>query len=122
MIARRLDTNGEKGPNYGGIFATLIVEHLHRAVRADDFPLPFLRLDLSAMRRHDFVTRTSEFGSHVYNMKFGENTTHETRIPATLFFSFTGRNGWSFTTTELDEFMAQQQFYHPMAQQQILPP
>ena len=114
LIARRLVTNGEKGPYYGGIYATLIAEHLHRAICADDFPLPFLRFDLNAMKRHEFVTRTYEFGNLVYMMKFGEITTREIRIPAPLLFDFTSRNGWSFTATELDEFVVQQQFHDPM--------
>ena len=130
LIARRLVTNGEKGPHYGGIYATLIAEHRHRAIRADDFPLPFLRFDLNAMKRHEFVTRTSEFGNLVYMMKFGEVTTREIRIPAPLLFDFSSRNGWSFTATELDEFVAQQQFYAPMKgdapeeeePEEILPP
>ena len=62
LIDRRHDFSGEKGPTFGGIFATLVIEHLHLPVRDDDFPLPFSRLDLDAMKRHEFVTRSSHWG------------------------------------------------------------
>ncbi|KAI4984228.1 hypothetical protein ZWY2020_047926 [Hordeum vulgare] len=58
--------------------------------------------------------RTSEFGKLVYIMRFGELTTREIRLPAPLLFDYTSRNGWSFTSTELDEFLIQQQFHNPM--------
>src|SRR4051812_17969888 len=66
------------------------------------------------MKRHEFVTRTSEFGNLVYIMRFGETTTREIRLPAPFWFDYTRRNGWSFTVVELDEFVVQQQFHHPM--------
>ena len=38
LIARRLIANNDKGPHFGGIYATLILEHLGRTVRIDDTP------------------------------------------------------------------------------------
>ena len=105
MIARRLVANSGKGPHFGGIYATLILERLERTVRADDAPFPFISFDLTAMKRHEFVTRTSEFGNLVYIMRFGEFTTREIRLPAPLLFDHASRNGWSFTAIELDEFV-----------------
>ena len=100
-------------------------------VRVDDLPLPFLRLDLDAMKRHEFVTRNSELGNLDYMIRFNEKCSRIIRLPAPLFFSFTSRNGWSFTEVELDEYLARQQFYAPMMEadapedeepEQILPP
>ena len=108
LIARRLVANNGKGPYFGGIYATLILEHLERTVRADDTPFSFISFDLTAMKRHEFVTRTSEFGNLVYIMRFGELTTREIRLPTPLLFDYTSRNGWSFTAIELDEFVIQQ--------------
>ena len=75
------------------IYATLILQRLERTVRVDDAPFPFLSFDLIAMKRHEFVTRTSEFGNLVYVMRFGETTTREIRLPAPLLFNCTSRNG-----------------------------
>ena len=66
------------------------------------------------MKRHEFVTRTSDLDNLVYVMRFGEIITHEICIPAPLLFNFASRNGWSFTSTQLDEFLVQQQFHNPM--------
>jgi len=114
LIARRLVANSGKGPHFGGIYATLILERLERTVRADDAPFPFISFDLTAMKRHEFVTRTSEFGNLVYIMRFGEFTTREIRLPAPLLFDHVSRNGWSFTAIELDEFVIQQRFHNPV--------
>ncbi|KAE8807950.1 hypothetical protein D1007_15630 [Hordeum vulgare] len=114
LIARRLVANSGKEPHFGGIYATLILEHLKRTVRANDAPFPFISFDLTAMKRHVFVTRTSEFGNLVYIMRFGEFTTREIRLPTPLLFDYTSRNRWSFTAIELDEFMIRQQFHNPM--------
>ncbi|KAE8818297.1 Serine carboxypeptidase-like 18 [Hordeum vulgare] len=65
-------------------------------------------------QRHEFVTRTSEFGNLVYIMRYGEFTTRENHLPAPLLFDYTSRNGWAFTAIELDEFVIQQQFHNPM--------
>ncbi|KAE8813564.1 hypothetical protein D1007_09267 [Hordeum vulgare] len=107
-IACHLIANSGKGPHFGGIYATLILEHLEHTVHADDAPFPFISFDLTAMKRHEFATRTSEFGNLVYIMRFGGFTTREICLPAPLLFDYTRRNGWSFTTIELDEFVIQQ--------------
>ncbi|KAE8806286.1 hypothetical protein D1007_17528 [Hordeum vulgare] len=114
LIVIRLVANSGKGPHFGGIYATLILEHLKRTVRGDDAHFPFISFDLTAMKRHDFVTRTSEFGNLVYIMRFGEFTSREIRLPAPLLFDYTSRNTWSFTEIELDEFVIRQQFHNPM--------
>ena len=85
LIARRLIANSGKGNLFGGIYATLILEHLKRTAHTDDVPLPFVSFDLAAKKRHEFVTRASEFGNLVYTLRFGDTTTREIRLPATSF-------------------------------------
>ncbi|KAE8816208.1 hypothetical protein D1007_06332 [Hordeum vulgare] len=114
LIAHRLVANNGKGTHFGGIYVTLIPEHLKRTVRTDDAHFPFKSFDLTAMKRHEFVTRTSEFDNLVYIMRFGEFTTREICLPAPILFDYTSKNGWSFTAIELDEFMIWQQFHNPM--------
>ncbi|KAE8771377.1 hypothetical protein D1007_56784 [Hordeum vulgare] len=113
LIVRRLIANSGKVPHFGGICAMLILEHLECTIRTDDAPFPFISFDLTAMKTHEFVTSTSEFGNLVYIMRFGEFTTHEIRLPAPLLFDYTNRNRWYFTAIELDEFVIQQQFHNP---------
>ena len=108
MIAHRLVANSSKGPLFGGIFATLILENLERTTRVDDVPFSFVSFDLAAMKRHEFVTRASEFGNLVYTLRFCDTTTHEIRLPAPLLFEYTRRNEWSFTVIQFDEFVVQQ--------------
>ncbi|KAE8798606.1 hypothetical protein D1007_26090 [Hordeum vulgare] len=93
FISRHLVANIGKGPHLGGMYDTLILEHLGRTVRTDDTPFSFMSFDLTAMKRHEFDTRTSDFGNLVYIMRFGEVTTREIRLPAPLLFDYTSRNG-----------------------------
>src|SRR3954467_5960057 len=71
-------------------------------------------VDLAAMKRHEFVTRTSEFGNLIYILRFGSFTTCEIRLPALLLFDYTRINGWSFSVIQFDEFMVQKQFHNRM--------
>ena len=50
LIARRLVANSGKGPHFGGVYATLILERLKLSAHADDAPFPFLCFDLAAMK------------------------------------------------------------------------
>ena len=70
LIARRLAANGNKGDLFGGVYATLILESLERTAHPDDEPFPFVSFKLAAMKRHEFVTRTSEFGNLIYILRF----------------------------------------------------
>src|SRR3954467_7800255 len=70
--------------------------------------------DLAAMKRHEFVTRTSEFGNLIYILRFGLINIREIRLPAPFWFDSVHRNGWFFNVIQFDEFMAQQQFHNPM--------
>src|SRR3954467_2955693 len=66
LISRRLAMNGNKGDLFGGIYATLILESLNGTPHPDDKPFTYLIFDLAAMKRHKFVTMTSEFGNLDY--------------------------------------------------------
>src|SRR3954466_5996308 len=115
LIARRLDANGNKGDLFGGVYATLILESLQRTAHLDDEPFTFIRFDLAAMKRHEFVTSTSEFGNLNYILRFGMTTIREIRLPAPLLSDYTHRSGWSFNVSQFDEYLVQQQFHNPMA-------
>ena len=95
------------------VYATLILEYLGRTQHPDDEPFTFISFDLAAMKRHEFVTRTSEFGSLDYILRFGSTTKREIRLPASLLFDFSRRNGWSLNVIQFDEFMVQYQFHNP---------
>ena len=114
LIARRLAMNGNKGDLYGGIFATLILEHLGGTPHPDDTPFTYLSFDLAAMKRHKFVTMRSELDNLVYILRLGTTAEREIRLPAPLLFDFSRRNGWSFDVVQFDEFMVQHQFHNPM--------
>src|SRR4051812_17570077 len=114
LIARCLVTNSNKGDIYGGIYATLILESLDRTPHPDDVPFSYASLDLAAMKRHKFVTMTSQFGNLDYILRFERTITREIRLPAPLLFDNTRRNGWSFNEIQFDEFMANYQPHNPM--------
>jgi hypothetical protein len=114
LIARRLAMNGNKGDLFGGVYATLILESLNGTPHPDDRPFTYLSFDLAAMKRHKFVTMTSEFGNLDYILRFGATTERKIRLPAPLLFDFSRRNGWSFDVIQFDEFVVQRQFHNPM--------
>ena len=97
-----------------GVYATLILESLERTPHPDDIPIPYASLDLAAMKRHKFVTMTSQFGNLVYILRFEKTITHEIRLPAPLLFDNTRRYGWSFNDIQFYEFMAHYQLHNPM--------
>src|SRR3954462_9664206 len=96
LIPRRLVANGNKGDLYGGVYATLILESLNRTAHPDDEPFTYISFDLATMKRHEFVTRTSEFGNLNYILRFGLTTIREIRLPAPLLFDYIRGSGWSF--------------------------
>jgi hypothetical protein len=114
LIARRLAMNGNKGDLFGGVYATLILESLNGTPHPDDKPFSYLSFDLAAMKRHKFVTMTSEFGNLDYILRFGATTERKIRLPAPLLFDFSRMNGWSFDVIQFDEFVVQHQFHNPM--------
>ena len=64
-----------------------------------------MSFDLADMKRHEFVTRTSEFGSIDYILCFEATTKRQIRLPAPLLFDFSHKNGWGFVVIQFDEFV-----------------
>ncbi|KAK1666954.1 hypothetical protein QYE76_055113 [Lolium multiflorum] len=67
LIARRLST---RGPIYGGIIASRILAHLDLPLDPTDEKLTPIRLDIAAMKSHQFVTTDSSLENIVYKMLF----------------------------------------------------
>ena len=65
------------------------------------------------MKRHMFVTRTSELYRLDYNLRFMGDAERQIRIPAPLVFDFSRRNGYRFSDTQFDEIMGRYQFHDP---------
>src|ERR1041385_7710330 len=106
LIARRLAMNGNKGALFGGIYATFILQYFNGTPHPDDVPFSYSSLDLAAMKKHKFVTTTSDFGNLVYILWFEKTIIREIRLPAPLLFDNTRRNGWSFNDVQFDDFAA----------------
>ena len=79
----------------------------------DDVPLPFSRLDLAAMKRHEFDTENSQWGEFDFMLLFNVTTTRIISLPTPFLFDHDIRHGWSLSEIELDEYLAQQQFQVP---------
>src|SRR4051812_42595853 len=91
LIARRLAANGNKGDLFVGIYATLLLQYLKGTPYPDDVAFPFISFDLAAMKRHKFVTLTSELDELDYILRF-DGMERQIRIPAPLLFDFSRRN------------------------------
>ena len=65
------------------------------------------------MKRHKFVTRTSELDRLDYILHFKDGEKCQIRIPAPLLFDFSRRNRYNFTDTQFDEIMGRYQFHDP---------
>src|ERR1041385_9046933 len=91
-----------------------ILESLERTPHPNVVPFSYASLDLAAMKRHKFVTMTSQFGNLGYILRFENTIIREIRLPAPLLFDNPRRNGWSFNDIQFDEFMAHYQPHNPM--------
>src|SRR3954470_11732358 len=72
LIAKHLATNSTKGDIFGGVYATLLLQFLQMEPRPDDTVFPFVSLDLPAMKRHFFVTKTSHRYTLDYILRFND--------------------------------------------------
>src|ERR1043165_8004211 len=113
LIAKRLATNSNKGDLFGGVYATLLLQFLQGEPRPDDAVFPFVSLDLVAMKRHFFVTKTSDRYTLDYILRFKDNVARTVRLPAPLVFDFSRRNGYRFSVTEFDEITGRYQYHDP---------
>ncbi|KAK1585956.1 hypothetical protein QYE76_016995 [Lolium multiflorum] len=99
LIARRLST---RGPIYGGIIASRILAHLDLPLDPTDEKLTPVRLDIAAMKSHQFVTTDSSLENIVYKMLFIDGDEREIPLAAADLFSV-HRKPWSRSKEEVDE-------------------
>ncbi|KAK1699123.1 hypothetical protein QYE76_015820 [Lolium multiflorum] len=99
LIARRLSN---KGPIYGGIVASRIVAYLGLSVDPSDEKLIPIKLDIAAMKGHQFVTTNSNLENIVYRMLFIDGDEREIPLPQADLFSVR-RRPWSRSKEEVDE-------------------
>ncbi|KAK1651946.1 hypothetical protein QYE76_069751 [Lolium multiflorum] len=84
LVARRLSN---KGPIFGGIIASRILAHLDLPLDPTDVELTPARLDIAAMKSHQFVTIDSSMDNIVYRMLFADGDEREVLLPQTDLFS-----------------------------------
>src|SRR4051812_9134511 len=65
------------------------------------------------MKRHKYVTLTSELDRLDYILCLEDDMKRVVRIPAPLVFDIYRRNGYRFTDTQFDEIMGRYQFHDP---------
>ncbi|KAK1696767.1 hypothetical protein QYE76_013464 [Lolium multiflorum] len=99
LIARRLSN---KGPIYGGIIASRILARLDLPLDPNDVEIPPVKLDIAAMKSHQFFTVDSSMDNIVYRMLFADGDEREVLLPQTDLFSI-DRKPWSRSKEEVDE-------------------
>ncbi|KAK1618691.1 hypothetical protein QYE76_024208 [Lolium multiflorum] len=99
LIARRLSS---RGPIYGGIIASRIMAYLDLPLDPTDEKLTPIRLDIAAMKSHQFVTTDSSLENIVYKMLFIDGDEREIPLPQADLFSV-HRKPWSRSKEEVDE-------------------
>ncbi|KAK1664480.1 hypothetical protein QYE76_052639 [Lolium multiflorum] len=107
LVARRLSN---KGPIFGGIIASRILAHLDLPLDPTDVELTPARLDIAAMKSHQFVTTDSSMDNIVYRMLFADGDEREVLLPQTDLFSI-DRKPWSRSKEEVDEQLKIQGFH-----------
>ncbi|KAK1617325.1 hypothetical protein QYE76_022842 [Lolium multiflorum] len=107
VIARRLSN---KGPIYGGIIASRILARLDLPLDPNDVEIPPVKLDIAAMKSHQFVTVDSSMDNIVYRMLFADGDEREVLLPQTDLFSI-DRKPWSRSKEEVDEQLKIQGFH-----------
>ena len=99
LIARRLAASG---PIYGGIVASRVIAYLGLSVSPNDEKLTPFRLDISAMKGHQFVTPNSHLGNIVYKVLFTNGDEYEVPLPQADLFPI-HRRPWSYSKEALEE-------------------
>ncbi|KAK1691803.1 hypothetical protein QYE76_008500 [Lolium multiflorum] len=99
LVARRLSN---KGPIFGEIVASRILAYLDLPLDPTDVKLTPIRLDIAAMKSHQFVTTNSSLENIVYKMLFIDGDEREIPLPQTDLFSV-HRRPWSRSKEEVDE-------------------
>ncbi|KAK1613663.1 hypothetical protein QYE76_019180 [Lolium multiflorum] len=99
LVARRLSN---KGPIFGGIVASRILAYLDLPLDPTDVKLTPIRLDIAAMKSHQFVTTDSSLDNIVYRMLFTDVDEREIPLPQPELFDI-HRKPWSRSKEEVDE-------------------
>ena len=84
IVARHL---AARGPIYGGTIASRVLAHLNLRARSNDVLLAPQRLDLAAMKRHNFITADSTLDNLCYKILFSDDTEREVPLPQPILFS-----------------------------------
>ncbi|KAK1684352.1 hypothetical protein QYE76_045200 [Lolium multiflorum] len=99
LVARRLSN---KGPIFGGIIASRILAYLELPLDPNDVKIAPMRLDIAAMKSHQFVTADSRLDNIVYRVLFADGEEREVPLPQPDLFSI-NRKPWSRSKEEVDE-------------------
>ncbi|KAK1668024.1 hypothetical protein QYE76_056183 [Lolium multiflorum] len=107
LVARRLSN---KGPIFGGIIASRVLAYLELPLDPNDVKIAPMRLDIAAMKSHQFVTTDSSLDKIVYRILFADGEEREILLPQPDLFSI-DRKPWSRTKEEVDEQLKIQGFH-----------
>ncbi|KAK1685689.1 hypothetical protein QYE76_046537 [Lolium multiflorum] len=99
LVARRLSN---KGPIFGGIIASRVLAYLELPLDPTDVKITPMRLDIAAMKSHQFVTTDSSLDNIVYRVLFADGEEREVPLPQPDLFSI-DRKPWSRSKEEVDE-------------------
>ncbi|KAK1629068.1 hypothetical protein QYE76_003383 [Lolium multiflorum] len=99
LVARRLSN---KGPIFGGIIASRVLAYLELPLDPNDVKIAPMRLDIAAMKSHQFVTADSSLDNIVYRVLFADGEEREVPLPQPDLFSI-NRKPWSRSKEEVDE-------------------
>ncbi|KAK1631359.1 hypothetical protein QYE76_005674 [Lolium multiflorum] len=107
LVARRLSN---KGPIFGGIIASRVLAYLELPLDPTDVKITPMRLDIAAMKSHQFVTADSSLDNIVYRILFADGEEREILLPQPDLFSI-DRKPWSRSKEEVDEQLKIQGFH-----------
>ncbi|KAK1697715.1 hypothetical protein QYE76_014412 [Lolium multiflorum] len=99
LVARRLSN---KGPIFGGIIASRVLAYLELPLDPNDVKIAPMRLDIAAMKSHQFVTADSRLDNIVYRVLFADGEEREVPLPQPDLFSI-NRKPWSRSKEEVDD-------------------
>ncbi|KAK1669341.1 hypothetical protein QYE76_057500 [Lolium multiflorum] len=106
LVARRLSN---KGPIFGGIIASRVLAYLELPLDPTDVKITPMRLDIAAMKSHQFVTADSSLDNIVYRILFANGEEREILAEPDLFSI--DRKPWSRSKEEVDEQLKIQGFH-----------
>ncbi|KAK1630876.1 hypothetical protein QYE76_005191 [Lolium multiflorum] len=107
LVARRLSN---KGPIFGGVIASRVLAYLELPLDPNDVKIAPMRLDIAAMKSHQFVTTDSSLDKIVYRILFADGEEREILLPQPDLFSI-DRKPWSRSKEEVDEQLKIQGFH-----------